>query len=122
MAQLYRLFQQGNRCRQRMGHGLALAAELGVATQGGAQGTGIVTLVIGLLQQRQGLAVEQVGVRVDTHFQRVRSQRHQGDQQRGQASHAAHRQAPGAARQGWTASMLMAVKRTPLENRNDGLF
>ncbi|MNV71435.1 hypothetical protein D3C71_1644540 [compost metagenome] len=98
VAQLHGLFQQGDGCRQGVGHGLALAAELRVAANGRAQRAGAVVLAVGLLQQGQGLAVEQVGMRVDAHFQRVRGQRHQGDQQWGQAKHAAHRQAPWGAR------------------------
>ncbi|EJT83100.1 hypothetical protein PPS11_40283 [Pseudomonas putida S11] len=97
VAQFHGLFQQGDRGRQGVGHGLALAAELRVAADGRTQRAGAVVLVVGLLQQGQGLAVEQVGMRVDAHFQRVRSQWHQGDQQWGQAKHAAHWQAPGGA-------------------------
>ena len=81
-----------------------------------------IALVIGLLQQRQGLTVEQVGMRVDAYLQRLRGQWQQRSQQRGQASHKAHRQTPWVARYGWTASVFMAVKRAPRANRNDDVF
>ncbi|MNT86353.1 hypothetical protein D3C72_2266280 [compost metagenome] len=80
MAKLYRFFQQGNRCRQGVSHGLALAAKLRVAAYCGAQRAVSVALVIGLLQQRQGLTVEQVGMRVDAYLQRLRDQWHQRSQ------------------------------------------
>ncbi|MNE64655.1 hypothetical protein D3C80_1600770 [compost metagenome] len=93
MAQLYRFLQQRHRRWQRAGQGLTLATEFRITSRCGLQRAGLVILGVGLFEQRQGLAVEQVGVGIDAHIECMRGQWYQGDEQRRQEGGATHRQA-----------------------------